>query len=448
MVALPRDDGDPCGKSPLFLARFVHIVALCYARAIRFATIVCVMPKVTPEILVWARETAGLTRQEAVSKIGIGDSQDMTAVDKLTAMERGDKDPTRPVLVKMARQYRRPLITFYLFHPPRKGDRGADFRMLSGAQSEKMNPLIDALVRDVRSRQSMVRAVLEAKDEAESLPFVGTLKELDGVSAGTDQSLRRALEALYQVLPLDFPTRYYAQPNSKDAFNLLRSTAEAAGVFVLLKGDLGSHHTALPVDVFRGFVIADDIAPFVVINNQDSPSAWSFTLLHELVHLLLGQTGISGDYSEKASEVFCNTVASACMLPAEELEKIDIAPDRDITEQGQHISSFAQHRNLSHTMVAYRLLRSGCIDQPTFNILRARFTNRWQYEREKRRESVSESAGGPSYYVVCRYRVGTALLSLTGRMMGSGALSTTKAAKILGVKPRQVGSLLPSPKNL
>ena len=98
----------------LFFAHLVHIVivALYQVKPARLATFV--MPTVNPAILVWARETAGLTRQEAVRKIGIGDSRDTTAVDKLAALERGDKDPTRPVLLKMVRQYRRPLLTFYL----------------------------------------------------------------------------------------------------------------------------------------------------------------------------------------------------------------------------------------------------------------------------------------------------------------------------------------------
>ncbi len=116
----------------------------------------------------------------------------------------------------------------------------------------------------------MVRAVMEAEDEAESLPFVGNLKELAGVPTGTNQLLRRVAEALNQVLNLELPAQYYAQPNSREAFNLLRSKAEAAGVFVLLKGNLGNYLTDFPVDVFRGFVIADDIAPFVIINHQDS----------------------------------------------------------------------------------------------------------------------------------------------------------------------------------
>ena len=45
------------------------------------------------------------------------------------------------------------------------------------------------------------------------------------------------------------------------------------------------------------------------------------------------------------------------------------------------------------------------------------------------------SEGGPSFYVVRRHRVGQRLLRLTCRMLASGALSTTKAARILGVKP-------------
>ena len=112
------------------------------------------------------------------------------------------------------------------------------------------------------------------------------------------------------------PPDYYAQPTPNEAFSLLRSRTEDAGVFVLLKGDLGSYHTAIPVDVFRGFAIADDVAPFVVINDQDSTPAWSFTLLHELVHLLLGQTGISGANpgtgTEETLQQRCRGVVAAC----------------------------------------------------------------------------------------------------------------------------------------
>ncbi len=150
------------------------------------------MPAVNPEILVWARETAGLTIQDAVAKVGIRDARGLAAVDRLTALERGEEQPTRSTLVKMAHHYRRPLLAFYLNAPPRRGDRGPDFRTLPGARSSETDALVDALVRNIQSRQNMVRAALEAEDEAERLLFVGTLMRSEAADEGSE-SLPRVL---------------------------------------------------------------------------------------------------------------------------------------------------------------------------------------------------------------------------------------------------------------
>ena len=235
----------------------------------------------------------------------------------------------------------------------------------------------------------MIRAVLEAEGEADALPFVGALAGSEGSRGGMDRLAQRAAETLRQILGNNLDAvQYYAQPTPNGAFSLLRSRTEDAGVFVLLKGDLGSYHTAIPVDAFRGFAIADAVAPFVVINDQDSTPAWSFTLLHELVHLLLGQTGISGANPGTGTEELCNKVAAEWLLPARELEQIEIDLNQDIAEQQKRISKFARRRNLSHTMVAYRLLRSGRVDQQNFNRLRADFAEWWNRERNRRRRGV------------------------------------------------------------
>ena len=395
------------------------------------------MPAVNPKILLWARETAGLTRQDAVAKIRIKDARGEAAIDRLAALERGENEPTRPVLVRMARHYRRPLLAFYLDEPPPRGDRGADFRMLPASRLADTEALVDALVRNVRSRQNMVRAMLEAEDEAVHLPFVGSLRKHPGESL----SLTEGMESLRQVLGYDLTaSQYYAQPSPVDAFVLLRSQVEASGVFVVLKGDMGNYLSAIDVDVFRGFAIADDIAPFVVINDNDSESAWSFTLLHELVHLLLGETGISGAHPGRAIEDFCNNVAAEWMLPRRMLSQIEIG--HDVTEQQRHISEFVRARNLSHTMVAYRLLRAKRIDQQAYDALREVFRERWLHKRDRQRARAHESDGGPNYYVVRRHRVGHALLRITSRMVESDALSITKAAMILDVKPVQVDKML------
>ena len=358
----------------------------------------------------------------------------MAAVDRLAALERGENEPSRPLLVRMAEHYRRPLLAFYLAEPPPRADRGADFRRLSVPRRPETDALIDALLRNVRSRQGMVRAVLETEDETKPLPFVGSLSQS---SSPSDAS-----EGLRSVLGRDLTAGdYYAQHSQRQAFALLRSRVEAAGAFVILKGNMGNYQTAVDVDAFRGFAIADDIAPFVVINDNDSVPAWSFTLLHEVVHLLLGQTGISGDAGPGTeSERLCNNIAAEWMLPAETLHQVEI--DRDVTVQQQRISDFARARNLSHTMVAYRMLRAGRLDQQTFNRLRVIFREQWLNARERERVRAQETDGGPNPYVVRRHRVGPALLEFASRMLGSDSLSITKAARILDIKPVQVDKLL------
>ena len=103
--------------------------------------------------------------------------------DRLRALETGEALPTRPTLVKMAKQYRRPLVTFYMSAPPRRGERGRDFRTLPEGHSDAAEAVLDALIRDVRARQSMVRALLEDEEETRPLLYVASMRMTDGVPA-------------------------------------------------------------------------------------------------------------------------------------------------------------------------------------------------------------------------------------------------------------------------
>ena len=393
------------------------------------------MPRVNPKILVWARETAGLTPEEAARRNqSLRDTRDASALDRLNALEYGMDEPSRSVLVEMARVYRRPLVTFYLPQPPIKGDRGADFRTLPTERSATDEARLDALLRDVRARQSMVRSILDDMEEAEPLAFVGSHRMEDGTAA--------ALASLRTLLKVDLAD-FRKQRNATAAFGLLRAGAENAGVFVLLMGNLGTHHTDIDTAIFRGFTIADDIAPFVVINHHDARPAWSFTLLHELTHLILGQTGVSGARAENDIERFCNDVASEFLLPQEDSKELEFADSVTFEEIVARINRFSDEMKVSRTMVAYKSWRGGGIQRETFNRLSNLFRSEWLAEREERREQARrrEQPGGADPHGTRRHRLGPSLVNLIRRAVSSGDLTTSKAAKILGVRPSHVGSL-------
>jgi len=388
------------------------------------------MSAIQPKILTWARETAGLSLDDAARALSLTDARGRTGGQRLEAMELGQEEPTRPLLQKMAKTYRRPLVVFYLAEPPKMGDRGQDFRTLPG--HEKFNPELDALLRDIKARQGLIRSMLE-DDKAEPIEFVSSATiELPAHKLAT-----RMAERLNFSL-----ARYRGTKTPDEAFTYLRETIEASGVYVLLLGNLGSHHTNIPVEVFRGFALADKIAPLIVINDQDSKTAWSFTVLHELAHLWLGQTGISGTDGENKVERYCNEVAGEFLLPAVELRQFAQSLDSGVATIAEQISTFAEAHRVSRQMVAYKLYRTGMIGKAKWAALDERFMKEWQAFRQREAERNKKAEGGPNYYVVRRHRMGGALLGLVRRSLDEGTITYTKAGRVLGVKPGNVEPLL------
>lgn len=383
------------------------------------------MPKIKYAVLNWARETSKLSLEEAAHKLGL-------TAEKLGAFEDGTKEPSRSLLIRMSKLYHRPLLTFYLDQPPRIGDRGEDFRTLPDNFEEIENTYADVLIRDIKARQSIIRETLVNEDEEIHLDFIGKYT--------IDAGVARIVETIRKIINISLD-EYRAQPSYKEAFKILRQQTEAAGIFVLLKGNLGSHHSNIPVTVFRGFALSDDIAPFIVINDRDAEAAWSFTLMHEMAHLILGQTGISGAgaYAEKMIEKFCNNVASEYLLPAAEFDMFR-PPSFDFETLKAEVSEYAFSRKLSSSHVSYWLYRRGDIDKALWENLREYYRDKWLEQRKINKEENSQKEGGPNYYVVKHYKLG-ALIDLVQRMTYSGAITTTKAGMLLNVKPLKVHRL-------
>jgi Zn-dependent peptidase ImmA (M78 family) len=392
--------------------------------------------QINPRILTWARETAGLSVEEAAEKLGLKDTPKASAAAKLQAIESGKRDPGQAMLQKAVSVYRRPLIAFYLAEPPARGERGEDFRTGSGSVSARDNGTLDALLRDVRARQQMLRQVLEDEEEARPLPFVGSARIEHGAKK-VAASLRLALEISEEQQKLS--------KGPAGLFTLLRAAAERIGVYVLLLGDVGSHHSDIGEDVFRGFALADDAAPFVVVNDNDAVAARAFTLMHELAHIWLGASGISGPLngmSENVIERFCNDVAGEFLLPPDAIPDLSSLLKADPQAVSRAVERIADAWNVSEPAVAYRFARNGWIEGAIATTLFKRFADRWSREKQRARETRNPADQGPSYYVVRRHRLGAALLGVVRRALQGETLTHTRAAKILGVSPASVGPLL------
>ncbi len=393
--------------------------------------------RINPDILKWARETAGLTLAEAAEKLGLKDTAKATAVEKLRRLESGVGAPGQTFLRKAVMAYRRPLITFYLPTPPERGDRGEDFRTHAGTVAARDNATLDALLRDVRARQQMLREALEELEEgAERLAFVGSARITDRPA--------NVVAAIRGTLGVSEDQQKRVRGPSQ-LFALMRAAVERAGVYVLLLGDVGSYHSDIGENVFRGFALADELVPFVVINDNDAEAARPFTLIHELAHIWIGASGVSGplrDVPENVVERFCNDTASEFLLPTDAIPDLSGLKSANFETVIVEVSRLASKWNVSEPAVAYRFVEKGWIDRSVAASLFAMFAERWRREKEREKQNKQPDEAGPNFYTVRRHRLGAGLLDTVRRALQEETLSYTGAAKILGVSPASVPPLL------
>ena len=387
------------------------------------------MPKINPEILIWAREAAKMDADYASNKL-FSDSIKKTAIEKLNECEQGEFDPSRALLKRMSALYKQSLLTFYLSEPPIIADRGVDFRTFINGHSASDDFYIDTMIKDLQASQGLLKSAL-MDDEQEAIDFIGSVSVLDGVN--------KVVQKMYSVLEFSIE-EYRNEKDSYAAFSLLRDKIEASGVFVLLMGDLGSFHSVIDAEYFRGFALADDIAPFIIVNKNDFKASWSFTLMHEFCHILLGQTGISGEYSDDEIEKFCDKAASEFLLPDSDVSKLLVSDNYN--DAFHQIKEFSDERKVSMTMVAYRLLIDGKITRDDWKKFKDGFKSFWGKQRRKEKEKMAETTSSPSYYTLRKQRLGKTFRKSVSSLLNDNIITTTKAARILGVSPKSIDKVL------
>lgn len=398
--------------------------------------------RVNPKILVWARQTAGFDVDDAARKLGFKDSSRSTAIEKLELMETGEKQPSRAQISKFADAYKRPLLTFYLSEPPKTGKRGQDFRQTPEMRGRRDNAMLDALLRDVKARQESVRDILLDEDGFKPHEFVG--------STDRRASVLETVKSIAKQVNFDNTDISLRSGDADSLFRRLRTAIESAGVFVMVLGNLGNYRTAIGSSVFRGFAISDDIAPFIVINASDAKPARSFTLMHELAHIWLGQTGVSGNVSLKTPasehakvERFCNDVAGEFLLPDAHFKKTapNFNPD-DLEAARECIDIVAARWSVSEPMVALRLHRRGELSAGAYEKLRTQYHARWQAKLQRDKDNRSPDATGPNGHIMKQFNVGTALVDVVHRAVRGNTLTHSKAGALLGSKPGAVEPFL------
>lgn len=256
---------------------------------------------VKPKILEWACERSGQT---------IDLLKQRQSLRKLPDWISGKTSPTLRQLEYFARTTHTPFGYFFLPEPPEESVPIPDLRTLGNEHIGYPSPdLLDTLY-ICQQRQEWYQDFARSTGES-PLPFVGSVRlqsDVVAVAKNIQQALRFNVEERANI------------STWTDALRHFIAQADSTGIMVMVSGIVGSN-TRRPLNPqeFRGFALAEPLAPLVFINGKDTKAAQMFTLAHELAHIWLGETALSdvGPVTMPSNkvEVWCNKVAAEFLVP-------------------------------------------------------------------------------------------------------------------------------------
>jgi Zn-dependent peptidase ImmA (M78 family)/DNA-binding transcriptional regulator YiaG len=327
--------------------------------------------------------------------------------------EEGKSDPTmKKVRRLMDEVYHYPFIALFMPTLPQPTNKVIDFR----ATHEVDSPVFLAYKRHILALQETLAELVIANDEQPDLSFIGSVAlESDPIILA-----QRLRDELYPV----------ERPNKNEFFKTLRQKIEDKGVFVILKSDLITYQSRPDVNVLRGMALCDPVAPLIMVHKKDSQASQLFTLIHELAHLYLGQSGISNNdhfaRSNNKVEEFCNTVAVEFFVPTAHLRRYGNIDEKTV-------SVLADKYHVSEVMVAYKAYRLGKTAKGTYEFFREQNNAQWRKSLEKKPSDKSQG----NYNTTKKSEFGERVLTQVKLGISNEALSLTEASRLLQMKVSQ-----------
>lgn len=373
---------------------------------------------ITPKVLKWARESARMTELIASAKVSV-------TVDKLIEWESGISQPTIRQAQTLAKAYKRPFALFFLPEIPR------DFQPLQDYRRKNSKPLSTGsifIIREIQQKQAWISDVNEENDE-KRLNFVGkfSLKDNPIIIA----------KDILDTLGIR-PGHYHSDNPIKEWID----AAESNGIFISRTSFI---HSRLKLDSeeLQGFAIADPFAPFVFVNSDDWNAPQLFTLVHEIAHIWIAETGISNEIDPEVKnkdifhpvELFCNEIAANALIPKE----IIIQFDQSVFTNSKEVFKSAKLFGVSSFAFIVRALNLNLISVNHYQKLKREAEIEFKAfllrEAEKKaKQKEKEKPSGPNYFLLQLNRNSRLFTQTVLDAFRGGAIEPTQASNLLNVQ--------------
>lgn len=369
-----------------------------------------------PNVLRWAREWRGRTIKEAAQKLNVNQ-------EKLLAWEGGEAVPTVRQGRMLAGFYERSFLEFFLSKIPNVAETrlAPDFRLLKTAADPRGDREVHAIQDWAEETRSSAIELFRANGDPVLAIPAGFQATLNTNPEWTASEARRLCH---------YPIEDQIALNSAERGRVakeIRRAIERLGILVLKDSRLGKYGV-------RGLTLFAHPLPVVVFGTE-APTAQAFTLAHELGHIALQQSAISGPPTAKEahteaerSERWCDEFASAFLVPFDALGKIWAKPNKPNPKIGDDfLGQLANTFSISRHAMLIRLVHLHYVAPEYY----------WDEMRPKflRQEAEFKGGGKPAYYGT-RYRntYGDTYTAMVLDAWGNGRITNHNAAELMGIK--------------
>ncbi|NLJ73360.1 MAG: ImmA/IrrE family metallo-endopeptidase, partial [Firmicutes bacterium] len=244
-----------------------------------------------------------------------------------------ERNPTFKQLESAAKYLQIPFGYMFLDTPPKENVMEIEFRSISNKIPQISKDLQDTILEMDRRRNWMSDY---RKDLGwTKLDIIKDFNEQKSGDIAADAKLAKRL--------LNLPEYWYTRLKDLDqTFGFLKEKLEHIGILVMRNGIVGNNtRRSLDINEFRAFMLYDDVAPLIFINNNDSKAGKIFSLIHEYFHVLFEQEDVVLDpyVQTTPDEQQINALTAEFLMPQEQIFGLW---DRraDVLEQINRLSSY------------------------------------------------------------------------------------------------------------
>ena len=365
---------------------------------------------INPAILFWARQRAGLTREQAAKKFA-----------RIAEWESGELAPTYPQLEQLADALKVPIAVFFFPDPPDVPSIEETFRTLPDAEIGQLPSRIRMLLRKAKAFQLNLHELTHDRNPAERL----ITRDLTFPTNINVEEMAAAVRA-YIGVPVEEQQSWRDDDTAQKEW---RAALLRVGIFIF--------KDAFKLEEYSGFCLYDELFPIIYVNNSATKTRQMFTYFHELAHLLFHTSGIDSEHDRyiphlkldaQRIETLCNRFAAHFLLPDAEMQRA--MQGREAT--GATATLLAAQFHVSRAVIFRRYLDQKLINQSQYD----ESISHWDGQKS---DSGANNSGN-HYWSKLSY-LGRDYVALALGQFHQNRIDQNQLADYLDTKPRNVGTL-------